>query len=89
MALVQQVGAKAYDAIFMDIQMPEMNGYEATQRIRALAPDLPVIGQTAHAFGEDRDKCLAAGMVEHIAKPIDADVLVRAVLKHARRGGGR
>ena len=86
---IQQAGAKAYDAILMDIQMPEMNGYEATQRIRALAPDLPVIGQTAHAFGEDRDKCLAAGMVEHIAKPIDAAVLVRAVLRHARRGGSR
>jgi signal transduction histidine kinase/ActR/RegA family two-component response regulator len=88
-ARVQQAGAKAYDAILMDIQMPEMNGYEATQQIRALAPDLPVIGQTAHAFGEDRDKCLAAGMVEHLAKPIDADVLVRAVLRHARRGGSR
>jgi CheY-like chemotaxis protein len=89
LAHIQQDGTMAYDAVLMDIQMPEMNGYEATRRIRVLAPDLPVIGQTAHAFGEDRDKCLAAGMVEHVAKPIDADMLVRAVLRHARRGGSR
>ena len=62
--------------------MPRMDGYEATRRILELAPDLPIIGQTAHALGEDRDKCLAAGMVAHIAKPIDPAALVDLVRRH-------
>jgi CheY-like chemotaxis protein len=56
-------GPQAYDLVLMDIQMPVMDGYEAARRIAQLAPGLPIIGQTAHAFDEDRDKCLAAGMV--------------------------
>ncbi len=79
-ARVEADGAAAYDAVLMDIQMPEMDGYEATRRIRELAPDLPVIAQTAHAFSEARDKCLAAGMVGHLAKPVDIEALV-AVLQ--------
>jgi HPt (histidine-containing phosphotransfer) domain-containing protein len=67
----------------MDVQMPVMDGYQATQRIRQIAPALPVIGLTAHALGEERDRCLAAGMVEHVTKPIDADVLVAAIRRHA------
>jgi PAS domain S-box-containing protein len=74
-------GPAAYDIVLMDIQMPEMDGYEATRRILEVAPGLPVIGQTAHAFEEDRDKCLAAGMVAHIAKPIDPQALVKLVLR--------
>lgn len=87
---VEQVaahGGGGFDIVLMDIQMPEMDGYEATRRIRALAPDLPVIGQTAHAFGEEREKCLAAGMADHIAKPLDPDALVAMILKYARRQG--
>jgi PAS domain S-box-containing protein len=74
-------GPGAYDIVLMDIQMPGMDGYEAARRILALAPALPIVGQTAHAFGEDRDKCFAAGMVGHIAKPIDPAVLVQLVLR--------
>jgi hypothetical protein len=59
-----------------------MDGYEATRRIAELAPDLPIIAQTAHAFSEEREKCLAAGMVGHIAKPIDPNELLRVVLEH-------
>ena len=59
----------------MDIQMPYMDGFEATHHIRRLAPRLPIIGQTAHAFREERERCLAAGMVDHIAKPIDPNQL--------------
>jgi CheY-like chemotaxis protein len=84
MAAVDRVigdGQDAFDVVLMDIQMPVMDGYEATRRILELAPGLPIIGQTAHAFEEERDKCLAAGMLAHIAKPIDPQALVKLVLK--------
>ena len=74
-------GPDAYDIVLMDIQMPEMDGYEAARRILELAPDLAIVGQTANAFAIDRDKCLAAGMVGHIAKPIDPQALVQLVLQ--------
>jgi PAS domain S-box-containing protein len=80
---ILQDGRAAYDIVLMDMQMPELDGIEATQRILELAPDLPIIGQTANAFAVDRDKCLAAGMVGHIAKPIDPEALVSLVLQHA------
>jgi adenosylhomocysteinase len=63
-----------------------MDGYEATRRILALAPDLPIVAQTAHALEEEREKCRAAGMAGHIAKPIDPDELVLVVRQHARPG---
>ncbi|MBM4200746.1 MAG: response regulator, partial [Gammaproteobacteria bacterium] len=72
----------AFDLVLMDVQMPEMDGYEATRRIRALAPDLPVVGQTAHVCDEERTKCLSAGMVAHIAKPIDPRQLVSVIRQH-------
>jgi len=81
-------GPDAYDLVLMDIQMPVMDGYEATRRLLELAPGLTIVGQTAHAFDEDRDKCLSAGMVAHIAKPIDIKALVALILQvvAARRG---
>jgi hypothetical protein len=84
-------GPKAYDIVLMDIQMPVMDGYEAARRMRNLAPELPIVGQTAHAFDEDRQKCLAAGMVGHIAKPIDPQALSKLVLQvlGARRLAGQ
>ncbi len=83
-------GPQAYDIVLMDVQMPVMDGYEATRRILELAPGLPVIGQTAHAFAEERDKCFAAGMVRHIAKPIDPQALPALILQvlAAKRGAG-
>jgi CheY-like chemotaxis protein len=77
-------GRSGFDIVLMDVQMPELGGLEATRRILQLAPDLPIIGQTAHAFAEDREKCLAAGMVGYIAKPIDPEALVGLVLQHAK-----
>ena len=79
---IMQDGRGAYDVVLMDIQMPEMDGYEATRRILDLAPDLPIIAQTAHAFTEERDKCLAAGMVDHVAKPIRIEELIRVVRQY-------
>jgi PAS domain S-box-containing protein len=75
-------GRESYDVVLMDIQMPEMDGYEATRRILELAPDLPVIGQTAHAMLDERRECLAAGMVDHIAKPLDFRVLADMIVRH-------
>jgi PAS domain S-box-containing protein len=79
-----EAGATAFDAVLMDVQMPEMDGYQATLRILKIAPHLPVIGLTAHALAEERDKCLAAGMVEHVTKPIDPEVLIAAILRHTQ-----
>ena len=70
--------------MLLDIQMPVMNGFEATRQILALAPDLPVIGQTAHVFALQLKNRLAAAMVGHIAKPIDPDGLVALVLRHVK-----
>ncbi|MGB0128505.1 MAG: ATP-binding protein [Rhodocyclaceae bacterium] len=84
-------GADAFHLVLMDIQMPVMDGYEATRRIREIAPNLPVVGQTAHALAEEREQCLAAGMVDHLAKPLEVEDLVAVVLRRARRsplGGG-
>lgn len=80
--LVTKHGGNAYDMVLMDLQMPEMDGYEASRRILALAPDLPIIAQTAHAFAEEREKCIAVGMRGHIAKPINPDELVQLILRH-------
>ena len=84
---VKQGGPRAFDLVLMDIQMPLMNGYDATRQIHAIAPQLPVIGQTAHALDEERSACLAAGMVAHISKPIDPEALLGLILQHIDRHG--
>ncbi|MDD5297875.1 MAG: PAS domain S-box protein [Rhodocyclaceae bacterium] len=79
-------GRHAFDLVFMDIQMPEMDGFEATRRILELLPDLPVVGQTAHALAEDRERCLAAGMLDHVTKPLDPEILVAVVQRLTGNG---
>jgi CheY-like chemotaxis protein len=74
-------GSAAFDLVLMDIQMPVMDGHAASQRLREIAPALPVIGLTAHALAEERDKCLASGMVDHVGKPFDPAQLVAAILR--------
>ena len=75
-----------YDAILMDVQMPEMDGYDATRRIRALtvqkAADIPIIALTANVFREDIERCLQAGMNGHLGKPIDFDELIKKLREY-------
>ncbi len=85
---VEQVYANPdrYDAVLMDIQMPEMDGIEACRQIRSFinAESLPIIAMTAHALDLERDRCLDAGMNDHISKPIDTDTLYRILNKWVR-----
>ena len=77
-----------YEMIFMDIQMPEMDGYEATRKIRALgAPEarsVPIIAMTANVFKEDVEKCLETGMDGHVGKPLDFDEVLRILSKYLK-----
>ena len=74
-------GDEVFDLVFMDLQMPEMDGYEATRRIRQQDrfAHVPIIAMTAHAMVEERDRCLAAGMNGHIAKPIEVHVMYQTL----------
>ena len=74
-----------FDVILMDIMMPVMNGYEATKMIRSLdredAKKIPIIAMTANAFTEDRIRAKEAGMNEHVAKPVDVELLIKVIRK--------
>ncbi|MBR3747154.1 MAG: response regulator, partial [Selenomonadaceae bacterium] len=77
-----------YDLILMDVQMPKMNGYEATRAIRALSREdahtIPIVAMTANAFEEDKDNALKAGMNDHLAKPLDIPKLLATLTKYLK-----
>ena len=82
--MLKEKPADYYDMILMDIQMPEMDGYQATEMIRNLGNSraaVPIVAMTANAFEEDRQKALDAGMNAHVSKPVDMNVLFRVMAK--------
>jgi CheY-like chemotaxis protein/HPt (histidine-containing phosphotransfer) domain-containing protein len=86
MVLAAAAEGRPFDAVLMDIQMPEMNGYAATTRLRSAGYARPVIALTAHAMPADRERCLAAGCDDVVTKPIAADLLIEKLRQYL--GGG-
>jgi len=78
---LERDGPDHYDILLTDVQMPEMDGYEAARQVRARGWTLPILGLTAHAMSEERDRCVAAGMSDYLAKPFEVDTLVAAILR--------
>ncbi len=88
-AALASVAETDFDAVLMDIQMPGMDGLETTRRIRAARPDrtgMPIIAMTAHALPEERDKCLAAGMVDVVTKPLDLKTFFSTLARWLQEG---
>jgi CheY-like chemotaxis protein len=80
---IHQIQQVPYDLVLMDIQMPELNGYETTQVIREeLKLALPIIAMTAHALPDEKEKCLACGMTDYLAKPIQENTLLNLLNTH-------
>ena len=89
---LERIGEQDFDVVLMDVQMPEMDGFQATAEIRKLNDPkkarLPIIAMTAHAFKGDRDRCLAAGMDSYISKPINGQELIELMERLAGQPAG-
>src|SRR6185436_2537266 len=84
MALAAQRDGQPFDLILMDMQMPELDGYEATHQLRDAGYRLPIVALTAHAMGGDRERCLAAGCNDFAIKPFEWDALLEVLKKYTR-----
>ena len=84
--VIEPVKADYYKMILMDIQIPVMNGYDATLAIRKMKDTkkarIPIVAMTANAFAEDIQKVLSVGMNDHVAKPVDRNILVPTMMKY-------
>lgn len=83
---IEALSKQRYSLVFMDVQMPEMDGYEATRQIRdnahnVLCPDVPIIAMTAHTMNGDKEKCFEAGMNDYISKPFNVEQLLSVLMK--------
>jgi len=86
---IRELRANNYSIVLMDIQMPEMDGYTATEMIRKdLKLDVPIIAMTAHAMTGEKEKCLAIGMNDYVSKPIKETVLYNIIARHAQNSAG-
>jgi PAS domain S-box-containing protein len=86
---VELARERPYDLVLMDMQMPVMDGTAAARALRAAGRTLPIVAMTANAFVEDREACLAAGMNDHVAKPVDPALLYETLLRWLPGGEGR
>ncbi|HEY5313724.1 MAG TPA: response regulator, partial [Pirellulales bacterium] len=86
---IERIGAQKFDIVFMDVQMPEMDGLTATREIRksehAMGKHIPIVAMTAHAMKGDRERCIEVGMDGYISKPIEAAQLYRAIETYVPR----
>ena len=79
---VRKASQNVYDLVLMDMQMPVMDGLMAAREIRKTMPEIPIVAMTANAMAQDREACLEAGMNDHIAKPIDPDILMGKLIEY-------
>ena len=90
--MMREVEEGSYQLIFMDVQMPEMNGLDATRAIRSMedpwASSIPIVAMTADAFSENVTECLNAGMNGHIAKPVDMKLVIKEIRRTTEERGG-
>jgi CheY-like chemotaxis protein len=84
LALAMQESGDPFDVVLMDMQMPVVDGYAATKRLREWGYDRPIIAITAHALESDRQKCLAVGCDDYVAKPLDMTKLIELIRRYCQ-----